>query len=312
MLIQYKNLIKYSKYQNQVLVSKKSTNTNIAQNSLDELHTKIKKNPHLLSFSWVDQNLHDWVMKKQPNMVVPIQDIPVLTQELCDQLVKKDPNIFLLLPNQFKSASMCLSMLREKNFRDYIRFIPDSIFTSEFLCEILQSNDYDKSRKITCIKEKIMIQKTKLSTLFDANDIKIYVTNNDPFMNIPVNIFRQFDLSVFVDLVMTGAQFDKYFSHLRITEFLKCIQCHNRYQTSIKYNTEKNFNFIKDYLGGIYFAIHLYDDKGKTHTSNPFECFMEAVRIPDDALIKFGYMDIVTDKLILGSYFSNKYKYIRE
>lgn len=245
----------------------------------------INKNLHTLIYdTWLSQNTFT------PNIIkfnpFHIQFVPydALTQELCDYAFHQNPDVFPIIPHRFKTSYMWISTLKTCVSVDDL---PANALSHELFVIILRDYYVSTDVKRLCIRRRIIDQGLEISRSLDIQSVAAYVKYDELFRDIPLNIFQQLDIDVFNGLVMTGFQFNKYFSHLHIIDMSN----RNEYYSGLNVY-RKEFDPCHYGVGGRF----VHDYKCNNHDKRQFR----DAKIPNIALVRMEFDKIKTNMVILG------------
>ena len=176
-----------------------------------------------------------------------------------------------------------------KIFKSYTNKIHYSSYISinnKFIIDILVNPKCSLDIKLSAIKQHINNQQSyikHINQLFNIRAVTAYVKHNDLFDNISPNIIQQFNLNAFVNAVMTGYQFNRYFPVELITsingDLVKGINVY-----------PKEFNLSQNSVGGILsFDLKYLNclDTGRLSW------------IPSNALLRIEYNQIKSNMIVI-------------
>ena len=236
-----------------------------------------------------------------------IQSAPkkILTQDICHMAMHRNPSVVMYVPKKFQTDEMwehsimrypsTISHLPESknNFR-YINNILSTICDEFDICKyylhgciIRQQRDLESYFYTNGNIFKYLQDDMKVCT-DTSNDVFEYLTTHDFLHDIPLHILQKLktEFDNFYKLVLTGEQFNRYFSDLDIVKIISPSNIHNKFIFQEGLNDDSN-NFDHRTLcdNGLYFTIPQFLDKWRSICKRGPDVYR--IKNPSFTIIKF-------------------------
>lgn len=221
-----------------------------------------------------------------------------IDNKIYEDCVSRDAFALIYVPDD--AITPKLWDLAIENYPHFHRYLTNKksrrILENDRMREHIISNSPEFYWQYMIERNNRKIEKLRLES--DRSNLFKYLSQNDILGNLsPDDI--ELCLSDINGLVLTGEQYNKYFSHIKQYKITNEKNTHNKFEFKEGINDDtENFNPLSYCNNGIYFSPNP-DKWARMYYCNREQCNLYDVVIPPDAIVKLENNKMKSDLIIL-------------